>query len=193
MGRTKATDLCVIAALLLAGCADDSAFTLTPTQDWATEAEYEIGDQVQGDEFFGPYLDIRAAADGSRIYVLDLQASEVTIWTPDGALVRRLGRAGGGPGEFQGPGRLGVAAGGFDVRDRLRITTFTLDGELTGTRPYPLEVAYRDFQVQVRNHFNDGSFAALPSPAFLGGSPTSDPTEDLPVLRIVEEGGAWRT
>ncbi len=80
-----------IAALLLPACAGQGADTPTPFEDWTTEAEYEIDDQAQSDEFFGPFLDVRAAADGSRVYVLDLQASEVTIWTPDGALVRRLG------------------------------------------------------------------------------------------------------
>lgn len=191
MGRIRASDLGPLGALLLAGCVDETAFTLTPVEDWTTQAEYEI-DQAQGNEFFGPYLDVRAAAAGSRVYVLDLQASEVTVWTPEGVLVRRLGRSGEGPGEFQGAGRLGLAAGGFYVRDRLRITMFTPDGELTGTHPYPLEIAYRSFPVQIMDHFNDGSFAAVPSPAFLGGSPTSDPTEELPVLRIQEVTGTWR-
>ncbi len=193
MSRIRTAALCAIAPLLLAACGGDGTFAPTPFEDWTTEAEYEIDDQVQGDEFFGPFLDVRAAADGSRVYVLDLQASEVTVWAPDGALVRRLGRPGEGPGEFQGAGRLGLAAGGFYVRDRLRITMITPDGELTGTRPYPLEIAHRGFPVQVRNHFNDGSFAAAPSTALLGGSPTSDPTEYLPVLRMVEQSGVWRT
>lgn len=193
MSRTWTGNACTIAPLLLAACADDSALTLTLTEDWATEAAYEIGDQIQDDAFFGPHLDVRAATDGSRVYVLDLQASEVTIWTPVGTLVRRLGRRGGGPGEFQGASRLGLAAGGFEVRDNLGITTFTLDGEPGGGRPYPLELDYRGFQVQVRNYFSDGSLAAVPSPALLDGSPTGDPTGELPVLRIVEEDGAWRT
>lgn len=193
MDRIRASDIGPLAAVLLAGCVEESAFTFTAVEDRTTEAEYEIGDQEQGDEFFGPYLDIRAAADGSRIYVLDLQASEATIWTADGTLVERLGRRGEGPGEFQGAGRLGLAAGGFYVRDRLRITMLTPDGELTGTHPFPLEIAYQSFPVQVMDHFSDGSFAAVPSPASLGGSPTSDPTEKLPVLRIREEAGTWRT
>lgn len=193
MSDRRATVLRALAALLLAGCADDGALKLTTAEDWATEAEYEIGDRIEDDAFFGPHLDVRAAADGSTVYVLDLQASEVTIWTPGGNLIRRLGRSGEGPGEFQGAGRLGLGAGGFYVRDLRRVTTFTPAGELTGTRPFPVEVAYRGFPAQVQDHFHDGSFVALPSPMTLNASFTSDPTEDLPVLRVVEEGDAWRT
>ena len=193
MSRTWHKIACAIATVTLAACADDGGFTVTPAEDWATEAAYEIGDQIQDDAFFGPHVDVRAATDGSRVYVLDLQASEVTVWIPDGTLVRRMGRSGGGPGEFQGAGSLGLAETGFYVRDLRRITTFTPDGELIGTHPFPLEVAYRGFPAQIQDHFNDGSFAALPSPMVLDAAFTSDPAEDLPVLRVVEEGDAWRT
>ena len=193
MSRARTPHLWPLAALLVPGCGDESAVSPTPVEKWATVAEYEIDDQAQGEEFFGPHLDVRAAADGSRVYVLDLQASEVTIWTPDGALVTRMGRSGGGPGEFHGAGSLGRAESGFYVRDLRRITTFTPDGELVGTRPYPLEVSYRGFPAQIQNYFNDGSFAALPSPMVLDEAFTSDPAEDLPLLRVVEEGDAWQT
>ena len=184
---------CAIAPMLPAACADEGAFTATPTEDWATETAYEIGDHIQDDAFFGPHLDVRAATDGSRVYVLDLQASEVTIWTPDGALSRRMGRSGGGPGEFHGAGSLGLAESGFYVRDLRRITMFTPDGELIGTRPYPLDVSYRGFPAQIQDHFSDGSLVALPSPMVLDASFTSDPPENLPLLRVVAEGDASRT
>ena len=189
----RMTDLWVIAPWTLAACVDEGARTITPVEEWTTEAEYEIGDRMQGDALFGPYIALRSAADGSRVYVLDSQASQVTMWTPEGVLVKRLGRAGGGPGEFQSPSRLTLLHDGFYVKDHRRITTFTLDGELTGTEPYPRGVEFGGFPVQIRDVFNDGSFAALPLPAVLDGSMTNDPAKDLAVLRISEKDGSWET
>ncbi len=188
----RAAYLWALAPWLLVACADDGGVTVTTVEDWHTEAEYEIGDQGQGDALFGTYLDLLPAPDGSRVYVLDSQASEVTIWTPDGELIKRLGRAGGGPGEFQMPSRLAFVPQGFYVKDMRRTTTFTLDGELVGTDAYPQGVEFHGFRVQIWDIFNDGSFAAMPLPAFLAGSSTSDPTEELPMLRIVADEGAWR-
>lgn len=193
MNRTLATGLGGLIALLLAGCANDSALTLTPTEEWTTEAEYEIGDRMQGEALFGTYIDLRPAEDGSRVYVLDSQASEVTIWTPDGDLIRRLGRAGGGPGEFQSPSRLTLVQDGFHVKDNRRITTFALDGELTGTSSYPRGAQFQGFPVQIWDVFKDGSFVALPPPSVLAESSTGDLTEVVSVLRVAERGGSWET
>lgn len=37
-------------------------------------------------------VDVDVAPDGSRVYVLDETAAEISIWTPDGDLIRRFGR-----------------------------------------------------------------------------------------------------
>ena len=72
MNRTRASELRALAPLLLAGCADDSAPKLTPAEDWATEAEYEIGDRIQDDAFFGPHLTVPES-----FQPLDVTASHV--------------------------------------------------------------------------------------------------------------------
>ena len=185
---TRTTNPWPVAALLLAACADEGTDTPTAFQDWATEAEYEIGDQNQGDALFGPYVDVRPAADGSRVYVLDTQASEVTIWTPGGSLLLRVGRAGGGPGEFETPTGLNVLDRSFYVKDNRRITTFTLEGEVIGTRTHPRGVMSSGFPVQIWDMFEDGSYAALELPAVLDASSTK---EQIGVLRVVQDGGSW--
>lgn len=192
MARTRVRDLWAFAPWMLLACVDEGATTLTPVEDWHTVAEFEIGDRMDGDALFGFFIDVAPSADGSRVYVLDSDASEVTIWTPQGNLLTRLGRAGGGPGEFQRPSRLTLLPDGFYVRDDRRITTFTPDGELVGTHDHPRNVPFQGFPVQIWDAFNDGSFVALAAPAVLDPERTSDPTEHLPVLRILEEGGVWR-
>jgi hypothetical protein len=49
---------------------------------------------------FGAISGLEVDAAG-RIYVLDRQANELRIFTPDGAHVRSVGRAGDGPGEYR--------------------------------------------------------------------------------------------
>ena len=192
MSRTWTRNACTIAPLLLAACADDRAFTLTAVEEWATEPAYEFGDRMQGDALFGSYIDVLPAPDNSRVYVLDSQASEVTIWTTEGDLINRFGRAGDGPGEFQMPSKLTLIPQGFHVKDMRRITTFTLDGELVGTDTYPRGVEFRGFQVQIWDIFHDGSFAALPPPAMVDESSASDTNEEFAVLRVVDKGDGWR-
>ncbi len=191
MSSRRATPPWALSALLLGGCAD--TLRLTPIEDWATEAEFEIGDRVQGEALFGTFIDVLPAPDGSRVHVLDSQASEITIWAPDGDLIKRLGRAGEGPGEFRMPSRLTLVPQGFYVKDTRRITTFTHDGELVGTDTYPRGAEFQGLRVQIWDIFNDGSFAALPPPMAVDESSGSDAAETLKVVRVVDEGGAWRT
>ena len=80
----------VIFVLGLSGCTGDTrneAVTLTPVENWTTEAEYEFGDRFEGDALFALIVDVALGPNGSRVYVLDKQAAEVTIWTPGGNLI----------------------------------------------------------------------------------------------------------
>lgn len=126
----KTALLALPACCALAACADEPAVTLTPVEEWTTEPHYEIGDQMEGDALFARISSVVPTADGSRVYVLDRQAFEVTIWTSDGTLIGRVGRQGDGPGDFASPGSLFLFDDGFQVAEGLRITTFSLDGDL---------------------------------------------------------------
>lgn len=87
-----------------------------PLQDRALSADfdevYRVG-SFDGDlwEAFGEIVGL--AFDGSgNLYVLDRQASQVTVVDADGRFVRTIGQPGEGPGEFRMPMALTVMAHG---------------------------------------------------------------------------------
>ncbi|MDE2761695.1 MAG: 6-bladed beta-propeller [Gemmatimonadota bacterium] len=209
MTRIGTVMLCGSLASGLSACASDLGdddLELTPVEEWTAEPEYEFGDQMEGDALFGQIRDVRPAADGSRIYVLDAQSVEVTIWTPDGTLTRRVGGRGEGPGEFSRPGTLFLFDDRFQVGDNglYRYTTFTLDGEVVGTEGFPsgvgpvepgMDIAtlQRVFtQFQVFAMFDDGSVGALGMPPWtMAGEMPEEEAPAVAVLRASQEGGDW--
>ena len=193
--KEKTAALAALIACVLAACADDTAVTLTPAEEWTAEPEFEFGAQLEGDALFGRIVSVRPAADGSRVYVLDGGAPEVTIWTPDGTMISRVGRQGEGPGEFSVPRSLSVFEDRFRVGDNRRYTTFTLDGEVVRTDAFPPPgsgivsfAGYYGFSM-----FADGSIVAVPpSPDWMwDGSEPDQESANLPVLRISQDGGSW--
>ena len=171
----------------------DDPLTLTPVEEWTALAEYGFGDQFEGDAVFGYHLDVRVPADGSSVYVLDSEASEATIRTPDGTLIRRVGRKGEGPGEFSRPGGLVFFDDGFYIKDDRRITRFTLDGELVGTDAFPLGVNYRNSGVQYWAMFSDRSFLALSSIDLMDESLNFYRADHVALLRVLPAAGSWRS
>ena len=92
---------CVLAALP----ADAQQVIELPAEDrWlepAIEELYQVGSAVTGEawEQFGQIMDV--AFDGAgHLYILDRQAQLVYVVDGDGRLIRQLGGAGEGPGEF---------------------------------------------------------------------------------------------
>ena len=68
---------------------------------WAVHEELRIGaTDGDGPDVFGSITAIETDAD-ANLYVFDDQARELRIFDVDGALLRRSGRQGGGPGEFE--------------------------------------------------------------------------------------------
>lgn len=62
-----------------------------------------IGDDLSNEHAeFGRVSGVAVDAKG-RIYVADMQANEVRVFSPTGAYQFKIGRAGAGPGEFSGP------------------------------------------------------------------------------------------
>ena len=189
----------------LAACADDATIiTVAPIENWIAAPEYEFGDQMEGHALFGRIRDVRPAADGSRVYVLDAQSTEVTMWTPDGSLVGRVGGRGEGPGEFADPGPLILFGNRFQVGDNTRYTTFTLDGEVVRTDGFPpgvgplkpgmdLATVRRVFtRFQVMAMFEDGSVGALGLPGWvLDGEMPEEDAPAIAVLRASQDGGEW--
>ena len=197
--------LLTLAVCAVAACADDATIiTVAPIENWIAAPEYEFGDQMEGDALFGRIRDVRPTADGSTIYVLDAQSTEVTMWTPDGSLIGWVGGRGEGPGEFADPGPLILFGDRFQVGDNTRYTTFTLDGEVVRTDGFPpgvgplqpgmdLATVRRVFtRFQVFAMFEDGSVGALGLPGWvLDGEMPEEDAPAIAVLRASQDGGEW--
>ncbi|MDE2873690.1 MAG: 6-bladed beta-propeller [Gemmatimonadota bacterium] len=176
------------------GNVEDEAVTLTAVDAWTTEAEYEFGDRFDGDALFGLIVDVAVTPDGSRIYVLDSRATEVTIWTPKGNLIRRFGREGEGPGEFRNPGRFYLYDDSLVVREwRRGLTTFSLDGDFIGWHAIPPFVSWRGFSFSYESLLADGSFLVTPVVGGMisEGLTGDDPIHEIPWLRVAQETGSW--
>ncbi|HEY8470714.1 MAG TPA: 6-bladed beta-propeller [Longimicrobiales bacterium] len=164
MQRHRLVSLSATAAAVLAGCGGapgsgdwagterDSAGVVIvenpgtgvwrPGEQWSVVEELRIG-VAEGDPDyqFGNVAGIDADSDG-RIYVLDQQAQELRIFDAQGTLLRTVGRAGSGPGEFS-PGAGPVVVGRGDtvlVPDILlqRVNRFVAGGEEAGSFPLPM-------------------------------------------------------
>ena len=114
----------------------------TENDRWRLEESLRIGRvDGQGPDVFGQIRGLAVDALG-RVHVLDSQANEVRVFTPDGAHLRTLGGSGNGPGELSGPFGLGI-----DGSDRIwvadsgnrRYTLWDSTGALMGTRVRPLQ------------------------------------------------------
>lgn len=193
-----------VPACALVACADESTVTSVAIEEWTAEPEFEIGDQMEGDALFGRIQDVRPTADGSRVYVLDVQSLEVTIWTPDGTRIGRAGGRGEGPGEFSDPGPLFLFDDRFQVGDHSRYTTFALEGEVLRTDGFPPGVGLLDRNMDMATQrrsftfiqdfamFADGSVGALGLlPWVLDGDVPEEEDPAVPVLRASQDDGAW--
>ena len=110
----------------------------TPSSRWAVVEDLLIGTSEGDPDYqFGQISGIGVASDG-RIFVLDQQASQVKVFSPEGVLETTFGRAGSGPGELaaQGAGPLFVGAGDTifvpDLANQ-RVVRFSPSGEAIGS------------------------------------------------------------
>lgn len=93
-----------------------------------------------GPDVFGQVRDLDVDPLG-RIYVLDNQAKEVRVFTPDGAHLRTLGGPGAGPGEFENPNGMGWdAVGRLWVSDPRNARYSVFDTAGTFLTTYPRDV-----------------------------------------------------
>ena len=159
-----------LAAGASAGCGSSDDFG----DPWLTEAEFEFGEAAGGGEAaFGQIGAVRVMENGERVLVVEPSALRVTIWTPDGTLVREVGGGGEGPGQFSGPLFVEVHRDGFHARDSRRYTSFASDGTLLDTVPFPPATLHHNgFRLGTHALLGDGSFLAVPQiPATAVGDP----------------------
>lgn len=122
------------AALVTSGDLD------VPLARAATEA-FALGGEAEGLESFYSVSPLGLGADGAgRIHVLDGASHRVVVFDRDGGAIRALGRQGGGPGELEMPGMLGVTSDGtisvFDY-GKGALVMWDSAGTLLPERPFP--------------------------------------------------------
>lgn len=96
--------------------------------EWSLDPSWSIG-AIDGPEALSPVLDLAVGPDG-YIYVAQQFVPEVAVFNREGGILKTIGRAGNGPGEFDGnPVRLGWVSDTLWVADRSRVTLFSEAGD----------------------------------------------------------------
>lgn len=135
-GRRVARRLAPTAVIILAAWAAPGAAAAQVTWHVSRLPTASIGDGTGESQELFRVEDATVAPDG-HILVLNGGSYQVRVYSAQGQLLNTIGRRGQGPGEFLVPTELRVTAGGqVLVYDRGggRLTTFTPDGKLVGTR-----------------------------------------------------------
>jgi hypothetical protein len=96
---------------------EDAAYVLPDADEYLTVTD-SIGIELGDSNFvFGTIAGAEFTEDGD-IAILDAQKSTVSLFTLDGEFIRRIGRNGSGPGEFQMPAAMSfMPEGGLVVSD----------------------------------------------------------------------------
>ena len=140
------------ASLLATGVAHAQEIIEVPGEDRWLDADFaevfRVG-SLAGDEWeqFGNVKRVAFDAAG-RLHIFDSQIDRIFVVGPDGALIRRIGRNGDGPGEFRSAGDMAVMEDG-------RVVV----GD-SGHRAYHIFDANGDFERMVRMG-GDPSFTAI--------------------------------
>lgn len=119
-----------------------------------------LGSELGDDDAFGRVMDVELGPTG-RIYVADDLSWNVAVFDRSGRLLRRLGRRGRGPGEFERPWHLAV-----DRHDSLfvwdgavgRISVFGPDGRFARGFNTPGPWAVNGFSVRTDGTLLVGAF-----------------------------------
>lgn len=212
MQRHAKMILSAVAATALAGCGgaastaewtgtmrDSAGITIVenpavgmwrPGEAWTVVEELRIG-VAEGDPDyqFGNIAGIDADSDG-RIYVLDQQAQQVRIFDAQGTLLRTVGRAGSGPGEFsQAAGPLFVARGDTVlVADIMlqRMNRFLAGGEEAGSFPLPMAEGIPVAWAMTPDGRVAHQLMRFPFP----GQPQPEPSSETPIVARGTDGSA---
>lgn len=126
--RGARTVVCgTLAALFSASAATSALQGQVSCSEWGLEETLRIG-ALDGDQALAGVLDLDVGPDGN-VYVAQEFTPHIAVFSPAGDLVRTIGRAGDGPGEFDGwPVRLGWIGDTLWVKDHGATKLFSPDG-----------------------------------------------------------------
>jgi hypothetical protein len=138
--RCPGSVFCILLLILACGRAEpeereahvDHAPELVP------EEELRVGSVEDPDAGFSRIGAVAVDTEG-MIYVLESQDRQVRVYDDQGRLIRRIGRAGEGPGEFRNPTLIGLQHDTLAIGDLSlnRVTLFLRNGQLLETVPTP--------------------------------------------------------
>lgn len=117
---------------------------------WPEGAEWQVVEEIrigtlegEGPDTFGDVASFEVDNLG-RIWVLDMQASELRVFDRDGEYVRTVGRAGSGPGEFRQPVHVDMSPDGriwVSAPPNARISIFDTAGSFVESMRVPVPFA----------------------------------------------------
>ena len=157
--------VCLVGAILAMACEEsEPGWGNSPT--WLTEAEYRFSGDPDRDVLFSQVPVLRTDPHDDRVFVLDLQDTELSVWTPEGSLAFVLGGKGEGPGEFTYPTRVEFVDGGsFYVREGRgsRFTHYAADGSSLRTDAgAPTSFMYQGYALTLEAPAGNGGYFAVP-------------------------------
>lgn len=140
----------VLCCLPLCACADaqDGTGDIDSLPQLSATVEARIGSVDDPDHGFSRLGSVDVDRDGN-VYALEMLDNQIRVYDQSGQLLRRIGRKGGGPGEFDSPPMFGVKGDTLWAFENFtgRITLFDRAGTVvaTGRTPglrIPLHSAY---------------------------------------------------
>jgi hypothetical protein len=138
-----------------------------------------------------------ALDEAGRLYITDLGVGAVVVMDTSGALIRRIGREGSGPGEFRNPRSLFVAGDSLRLVDagNGRLAVFTTAGQFVRSQAAPdllggaVSFALNGAALVALNG-REGALARRLDPAGARGSKLGQPV--LPVTEVWDFGAIKR-
>ena len=181
----------LLSCLCMACGGDGSGSVASAPSFWITEAEYQFSDAPEQDVVFSR-VDLRVDTLEDRVLVVDYDNSQVSAWTPRGALVVAVGRRATNPAEFEFTNAFFVDPGGFSIlRARgSRVSRYSASGELKGTvRGPPLSLRFEGFELSLSS-LKEGTYLGLPwvLPENEVGVPGTVSFSRQPLLRVRSAG-----
>ena len=192
MPRCRSPHL-VMVALLFAGCAGDSSAKESTIEDLPIFDAVEvrrIGSVTDPELGFSRL--VSAHVDGAgNVYALDAVDNQIRVYDEAGTQLRRIGRRGGGPGEFEDTPFFGIKGDTLWAYDHTpgRITFFDLQGNVTATgRTTGLQIPVRSGWGYVTPHTmrSDGTFLGwFTRVGYSRSNPAPEVKGDVPIPRVV--------